>query len=198
MSEIILGTVDSADLLIDERELAARLGENPRSESLSELVRRESVGVSAAATPKYSARRLPLEFLSDGALLLGSERVESEGLRKCLFGSYEAIIFAVTLGVGVDRYISKRRVSSEVCGFAADAVGSALAEALCDYAERKICSGLSTTKRFSPGYSDLSLSNQGWILDFLDAGRLLGITLTDSSLMIPMKSVTAIIGVKNG
>ena len=196
--EIIFGRLDPATVRIDERELRARLGEDANSPALSSAVESETLGIISAAVPAYAARRVSLKFLGGGKMLVDSKLVESVGLERCLCGSEEAIILAVTLGAAVDRYIAKRRVLSESVGFVADSVGSALAEAVCDSAEREICRGLSITKRFSPGYSDLSLSSQGWILDALSASRLLGIALTDSTLMVPMKSITAIIGVKNG
>ena len=55
--------------------------------------------------------------------------------------------------------------------------------------------GLYLRPRFSPGYGDFSLSCQRAVLDALDAGKHLGIKLTDSFLMMPSKSVTAVIGV---
>ena len=55
--------------------------------------------------------------------------------------------------------------------------------------------GLVPTRRYSPGYGDLPLSVQPALLDALDAGRRLGVTLTESLLMVPMKSVTAVVGI---
>ena len=52
------------------------------------------------------------------------------------------------------------------------------------------------TSRFSPGYGDLPLAMQQDVMEALDCGRTVGITLTDSLLMTPSKSVTAIIGMK--
>ena len=49
--------------------------------------------------------------------------------------------------------------------------------------------------RFSPGYGDLPLETQRPLLQILDSGRRAGIVLSDTMLMIPSKSVSAIIGV---
>ena len=49
--------------------------------------------------------------------------------------------------------------------------------------------------RFSPGYGDFALDAQASILASLDAERQLGIYLTDESLMIPTKSITAVAGI---
>ena len=50
--------------------------------------------------------------------------------------------------------------------------------------------------RYSPGYGDLPLELQREIIRVLDCGRTIGITLTESLLMQPSKSVTAVIGMK--
>lgn len=55
--------------------------------------------------------------------------------------------------------------------------------------------GLYLRPRFSPGYGDFPLSAQKEILDGLEAGKRIGITLTEGYLMMPSKSVTAVIGV---
>ena len=78
-----------------------------------------------------------------------------------------------------------------------DACGSAWTEAACDAAEEEIRSrfpGMYLTDRFSPGYGDLPLSLQADFLRATDAGRKLGITANESFLMLPSKSVTAVIG----
>ncbi|MBO4769751.1 MAG: Vitamin B12 dependent methionine synthase activation subunit, partial [Clostridia bacterium] len=53
------------------------------------------------------------------------------------------------------------------------------------------------TTRFSPGYGDLDIFSQKIFLSVLDASRLAGITLSESMLMSPSKSVTALCGVKS-
>jgi cobalamin-dependent methionine synthase I len=50
--------------------------------------------------------------------------------------------------------------------------------------------------RYSPGYGDLPLEMQREIIRALDCGRTIGVTLTESLLMQPSKSVTAVIGMK--
>ena len=81
-----------------------------------------------------------------------------------------------------------------------DFCGSAWAESVCDEAEREIRSrfpGKYCTDRFSPGYGDLPLNLQADFLRVLDAGRKLGITANESFLLLPCKSVTAVIGLSD-
>lgn len=55
--------------------------------------------------------------------------------------------------------------------------------------------GGDTRPRFSPGYGDLPLALQRDIFHALDCARKIGLTLNDSLMMSPAKSVTAIIGI---
>jgi cobalamin-dependent methionine synthase I len=101
---------------------------------------------------------------------------------------------AVTLGVGIDMLLRRKSVTSPSEHFVCDGVASALAEAAADEAERIFLEGGGHRPRFSPGYGDLPLTIQRDVLSLCDAERLLGIRLTDTLLMIPTKSITAIIG----
>ena len=79
-----------------------------------------------------------------------------------------------------------------------DGCGSAWVEAGCDAAEGEVSArlpGRFLTDRFSPGYGDLPLSLQPAICGALDTQRTLGLYVTDSCLLNPGKSVTAIVGV---
>ena len=81
-----------------------------------------------------------------------------------------------------------------------DACGNAWVEAGCDAAEQEIAArlpGAFLTDRFSPGYGDLPLELQTGLCAALDVQRTLGVCVTDSLLMNPCKSVTAVIGVSD-
>ena len=77
-----------------------------------------------------------------------------------------------------------------------DAIGSALIESFCNKLNKLLITKKEAVSRFSPGYGDFDISYQNIILEHLDANKKVGITLTDSMMMIPSKSVTAIIGLK--
>ena len=58
---------------------------------------------------------------------------------------------------------------------------------------------LHTGVRFSPGYGDLELKeNQKGVFAVLNPGKYIALSLMDTFIMSPEKSVTAIIGVKEG
>lgn len=62
----------------------------------------------------------------------------------------------------------------------------------------ELAPGESLVARYSPGYADFPLSAQRELLALLDAPRKVGVSLTDSLLMVPSKSVSAVIGVRKG
>ena len=78
------------------------------------------------------------------------------------------------------------------------AYGAERIEALCDAFEEKVKSGLNENQslrpRFSPGYGDLPLMVQPAFLAALDATRRIGLSVTKNNLLVPTKSITAVIG----
>ena len=189
-TDVIYREIEPKRLVPDERELAARLGGGcmmlSADESLEELYE--------IMRPRYSAVRVPVSY-EDSAVLIDGYRIESEGLMKNLSGAAEAYLIAVTLGTEVDTYLHRLGFLSGARRFAADAVASALAEALVCLADRELSCSLDCRPRFSPGYGDLPLSYQEVLLERVNGESLLGIRLTDTSFMLPSKSITAIMGI---
>ncbi len=138
--------------------------------------------------------------IRDGEELdLGFARTDSRDLMAHLAGCGEILLFACTAGAEMDRRIGRAKIGSPAKGLLMHAIGAQQVEGGCD----KLCSRLAElfpdrqlTSRFSPGYGDLPLAMQRDVMEALDCGRTVGITLTDSLLMTPSKSVTAIIGMK--
>ena len=125
---------------------------------------------------------------------------KSENLRTNLKGCDEVIIFAATVGIGIDRLISKYSHVSESKALFMQALGAERVESLCDLFNSEMnelvsAEGKYLRPRFSPGYGDLPISVQKDFVTVLDCPRRLGINLNDSFLMSPSKSVTAIIGI---
>ena len=81
---------------------------------------------------------------------------------------------------------------------ARDCCASAAVESLCDGAERTLKRQYPDhffPHRYSPGYGDFPLECQNQILTLLDAPRRIGLTASQSHILIPRKSVTAILGI---
>jgi hypothetical protein len=191
---MIYRNVDARDLRLDERELAARLG-SPEGLSKGENAELYEMLLDVAK-PAYTATRVKLNRENDG-ISIGNTHSRSTALMKLSEGSSSCLALVATLGVGVDRLILKSSQLSASRAFIIDAMADALVEALCDLAEREICAGLKTRPRFSPGYGDLELSLGEELVALTDADKLLGIRMTESGLMVPKKSVNALIVIKD-
>lgn len=137
--------------------------------------------------------------VSGSTIDFGFMKVESETLGKNLKDCSAAYVFAATIGFSADRIIQKYSLISPLYAMAAQAAGAAAIEAWCDLlctrlGEKSRAGGMYMRSRFSPGYGDFSLEHQREIFAFLDCARKAGIKLTDSLLMTPSKSVSAVIG----
>ncbi len=143
-------------------------------------------------------RHYPL--VRDGEWLdLGFARTDSRDLRQHLEGCGEILLFACTAGAETDRRIARAKLQSPARGLLMHAIGAQQVEGGCDRLCRRLAEAFpdrQLTDRFSPGYGDLPLTLQKDVMAALDCAQILGITLTDSLLMTPSKSVTAIIGMK--
>ena len=139
--------------------------------------------------------RVPVSFPSPFTVELGFVTVESVSLAKHLAGCHSALLFAATLGIGADRLIARWNRLRPSRSTVLDALASSAIECWCDDVEREFTQGEEKhCERFSPGYGDFPLEHQKDFLHTLDMHRTLGVTLTDSLLMKPSKSVTAVIG----
>ena len=136
----------------------------------------------------------------DSHLDLGFIKTESAGLKKNLSGCESIVLFAATVGMEIDRLVARYATVSPTRSLLFQAIGAERIESLCDVfcreiAEEKAKIGFQTCPRFSAGYGDFPLEAQKQIFAVLDCPRKIGLTLNQSLLMSPSKSVTAIIGV---
>ena len=121
---------------------------------------------------------------------------KSRNLSNNLKDCNKAVVFAATVGVGIDRLIAKYGTLSPSKSVLLDAIGTERIEALCDlFCEDIKKDFISLKPRFSPGYGDFDLSHQKDIFSLLNCQKNIGLTVTESLLMSPSKSVTAIVGV---
>lgn len=121
-------------------------------------------------------------------------------LARHLQGCENAVLLAVTLGSGTDRLLQRLSATELPAAVAADAAASTLIEQLCDEIEGELrreyqARGLYITGRYSPGYGDCPLALQSVFAAYLDTGRKIGLTVGSSGLLLPRKSVTAILGI---
>lgn len=131
----------------------------------------------------------------DGTLDLGFARTDSSALKRNLAGCEELVLFAATIGLEMDRLIARYARLSPARSVMLQAIGAERIETLCDaFEEELIRQGHELSSRFSPGYGDLPLEMQRDIFSALDCPKHIGVSLNESLLMSPSKSVSAIIG----
>lgn len=127
--------------------------------------------------------------------------IASEDLKRLFQNSQGAFLLAVTLGVDVDKKINSVQQRDMLQALLFNACANVMIESACDQIESKIIDQLEEdqylTMRYSPGYGDVSLEVQGELLTVLDTTRKIGLTATKSGMLIPLKSVTAFIGLSN-
>lgn len=116
-----------------------------------------------------------------------------------LRGSSVVAVMACTLGSQSEQELRKYTALSTTDALLYGACASALVEAAADEISRRLeclaqSFGLRASRRFSPGYGDFSLSVQYDLLLALGAPARLGLTATDSCVLIPTKSTTAVVG----
>ncbi len=125
--------------------------------------------------------------------------MESHDIASHLAKSDKCVLMAASLGLQVDMKIAYYSKTDVTKSLILDACASTAIEALCDEIEESIrkeaCDhGYHITTRFSPGYGDLPITLQKPITQVLKTYPKMGLTVNESSIMLPRKSVTAIIG----
>ena len=139
---------------------------------------------------------LPVNILGN-TIDFGAFKINSEKLAINLNDCERAVLFGATLGTEIDRLIMKYGKLSPTKALFFQSIGATMIEALCD----KFCNDIkkelnvNLKPRFSPGYGDLDLSCQKDIFKILNCSKNIGLTLNNSLLMSPTKSVTAFVGI---
>ncbi len=186
-------------MLPDIDEALRYLRVRGEARALRAEVERAAEELARTLPPKWIWRAFPLEQTPEGVALVGSGVTLTGTLaRRMLRECDTAALLCCTLGMAFEQRL--RALERRDMGGAAilDACGSAWVEKGCDMAEAELAGRFAPrhlTDRFSPGYGDLPLSLQPAVLAALDAQTRLGVHLSESFLMTPGKSVTAVVGV---
>jgi len=155
--------------------------------------------ILTAAEPKGCLLELAITGRSPGRVELGPQALTGLGVCGLLEGSRSLFAFAVSLGPGPGRLMQAASDEGRLVDLTLlDAIASEAVEALADQAQAEIqrrCrrQRRASTRRYSPGYCDWALEQQAL---FAEWGLFspAGISLTPDFLMLPEKSVSAIVG----
>lgn len=171
------------------------------SDALDAIIEKNMVLIRETAAIRYVTHEFDICAKTDGIHLTGRKLVlKGEDIASHLSGCRKAVLLAATLGIGADNLIRKYTSIDLTQALIIEACASQLIEEVCDRVEARIRSaaaeiGLTVTRRYSPGYGDFPLTTQPELLAALDAERKIGLTCSESLILIPRKSVTAVIGI---
>ncbi len=163
------------------------------------LIKESFEELDQIAVKRCVYRLFEVKNLSNNILQIGPLRVESKNLCQNLKGCSNVAIFAATLGTEVDRVLRKYEVIDLPRAVVLSACATSYLEEYCDVIQQNISGefegAVKLRPRFSAGYGDCSIFYQEQILRILDAQKKIGLTLTETQMMIPTKSVTAFVGI---
>lgn len=156
--------------------------------------------LEAAAGRRFIYRIFDLCHGTDYELMIGETRIRSKSLSRNLRGCDRIILFGATLGASVDRLIARASLMDMASAVVLQACAAAMLEEYCDECQLKISQELEKESlylrpRFSPGYGDFDIGFQEPLMRMLDLSKTIGLAMTDSYMLTPTKSVTAVIGV---
>lgn len=193
-NEINIISAEPNEIEINKNELAGRLKTERgfQSEALEQCRLRLMENIKY----KCAYIRTKVDLSEKDVCDFGFMKIPSKNLYKNLSGCKEAFVMAMTAGLSVDRLLARLNVVSQAEHFMTDALSSAAIESFCDHACEIMSREYECVPRFSPGFGDLSITFQKPLLERLCAFEILGITLNPVFLMTPMKSITAIMGIK--
>lgn len=149
--------------------------------------------------PSSRAIVFPVER-SEERVILGEICLPGKMASTMLSECREAALLACTLGFSFDSLLRTEQARNMADAVILDACGSAYVEAACDQLEENLLKehpGKYLTDRFSPGYGDLPLGLQAEFCRRLHLEKTMGITVRESMLLSPMKTVTAVVGISD-
>jgi hypothetical protein len=158
--------------------------------------------VKAVSRESFTYRIFDLEKQEQGIYLKGSTLLlRGRDIEAHLEKAESCALMAVSLGLEIDKRITLYSRTDLTRSVIFDACAVAAVESLCDEVQQEIeekakSIGLQITQRFSPGYGDFSIDIQRYITKVLGTYEKFGLGVNESSIMIPRKSVTAVIGLQ--
>ena len=157
-------------------------------------------GISLLAL-KGSAVIADIESVNGGKVVISQDiYFESKSLSSLLSGCTQILLMGVTAGKDIIDAIHASSKTKLQAAVVFDAVASEYTDTgldwITDYFRYQIRRQNKefTSRRFSAGYGDFALEHQKTIYQLLNMHKL-GVRLTDSYILVPEKSVTAVIGI---
>ena len=141
------------------------------------------------SSPEVRARRAELER--------EAPIVPRSVWKRTRLGESDVVFLCGTIGAEFDAWQRRLSVLSAADALLSQQIGLDAVEKVMDGLENEVKvkvegEGLKLLPRKSPGYGDLPIGLSRTIVSELDAPRKIGVSITESDLLVPSKSVTAI------
>ena len=190
--------LDLEDLRRREIYRYLRLEGNAPDAATAADVERNLKRLEEAVSVRHVASLRPVTKEKD-AIVFGDFSTTSAVLQQNMKTSEYALLFAMTLGPAVDRLISRLLITSKADAFITDACCAeyleSYANAYCAWVREEAAKqGFIGHPRFSPGFADFGLEFQWPLIRSLQADKKMHIALTQGNMLIPTKTITALMG----
>ena len=167
---------------------------------MEELAQTAAKEIAANMNCRSVYAKFPLEFLPDEVVCFAGKKIKSHNLTINLKNCHSLYLFAATLGPNVDKLIQKQAKINPALSVMLQAAGAMYIERYCDLLQEELLAQEARENnlfrpRYSPGFGDVTLEVQKIFFELLECQKNLALTLNDSLIMSPEKSVTAFIGV---
>lgn len=191
------------DILLNRNEIFRYLGykKDIPDEKINLIIEDCIVEATKLVSCKYTYNTYDMEILNQNEIKVLATNCIFKGnnITKHLGECEKIVVMAATIGIQIDRNIKLLENTDMTKAVVFNAVSTTYIEELCDYVQSEIQSkylkeGYSITNRYSPGYGDFNILQQIDIGNLLKTNTTIGLTITNTGLSIPFKSVTAIIG----
>lgn len=194
------------ELEIPKDEVLRYLGYRSQKidEELDKLINLTIEESKTLVIPSFVVSKFKVETVEDGVKLLGTSiLLTGNDIMEHLKDSKECFLMGVTIGGDIEKKINLYSKTNLTKSLILDSCATTAVEELCDKVEENIKqeairNGENITFRYSPGYGDLPLDVQKDLINTLNAEKIIGVTVSSHSLLMPRKSVTAIIGLISG
>lgn len=174
-------------------------GKHAVDENTLNLIQESFEELDQIAVKRIIYRIFDMTTPMNGSIMIDDLEIKSKNLEKNLTGCSKVILLGATLGIQVDMLMKRYSYTNMAKVVVLQACAAAMLEEYLDECQTQFEKEFGEQKmylrpRFSPGYGDFSIEHQKQILMMLDAPKKIGLSMTDSSMLTPTKSVTAVIG----
>ncbi len=200
---IVIAVIKTYSVEIQEEILFNVIGINDplrANEAIVSKVREMIVLATTLAKPQVIYEEVEFTVVDEQNLLLADGQMfTSRYVVKKMTECESILVLAMSLGGELHEQVSELSAKDPFCGYVIDGISAYMVETLSDlvWQDRKAAylkRGKNISIYYAPGVHDFGLENQQVVFDVLKPEQI-GIYLNESYLMVPMKSLSGIIGI---